>query len=130
MLKIYGYYQLPWQGSIGAYAVAQSGQPWEAWNVLVYRNLTTSSIDTNRYAERAGIRRSPTHHQLDVNYTQNIRLDRLGPRLNVQLVVDVFNIYDNQTPYNYNPFQRTPQFNTPRSYFDPRRAQVAVRVKF
>ena len=130
MFKIYGYYQLPWRGSIGAYAVAQSGQPWEAWNVLVYRSLTTSTSDVNRYAERAGIRRSPTHHQLDLNYTQNIPLQQLAPRLNVQFVVDVFNVYDNQTGYNYNPFQRTPQFNTPRSYFDPRRLQVAARIQF
>ena len=130
MFKIYGYYQLPWRGSIGAYAVAQSGQPWEAWNVLVYRSLTTSTSDTNRYAERAGIRRSPTHHQLDLNYTQNIPLQQLAPRLNVQFVVDVFNVYDNQTGYNFNPYQRTPQFNTPRSYFDPRRLQIAARLQF
>ena len=130
MLKIYGYYQLPWNGSIGGFAVAQSGQPWEAWSVLPYRHLTTSGIDTNRYAERAGIRRSRTHHQLDINYTQNVPLDRLAERVNLQFVVDVFNIYNNQTPYNHNPFLRTPQFGTPRSFFDPRRLQVAARLRF
>ena len=130
MFKIYGYYQLPWRASIGTYAVAQSGQPWEAWSVLPYRSLTTSSSDTNRFAERAGIRRSPTHHQLDINYTQNFPLQQLGPRVNVQLAVDVFNVYDNQTGYNYNPYLTTPQFNIPRSYFDPRRLQIAARIQF
>ena len=31
MLKLYGYYQLNWNASVGAFAFAQSGQPWEAW---------------------------------------------------------------------------------------------------
>ena len=130
MFKIYGYYHLPWRANIGAYAVAQSGQPWEAWSVVPYRSLTTSSSDTNRYAERAGIRRSPTHHQLDINYTQNIPLPQLGERVNAQIAFDVFNVYDNQTGYNFSPYLTTPQFNTPRSYFDPRRLQIAARFQF
>ena len=98
--------------------------------MLPYRHLTTSSIDTNRYAERAGIRRSPTHHQLDINYTQDIPLDRFGRPITLQLVVDVFNLYDNQTGYSYNPFLTSTQFNTPRAYFDPRRLQIAFRARF
>ena len=29
LLKLYGYYMVPWHASFGAYFVAQSGQPWE-----------------------------------------------------------------------------------------------------
>ena len=35
--KMYGYYDLKWNAGIGAYFVYQSGQPWEAWDVEVYR---------------------------------------------------------------------------------------------
>ena len=42
MLKIYGYSPLPWNASVGAFGVAQSGQPWEKWSYEPYRALTTS----------------------------------------------------------------------------------------
>ena len=73
MFKVYGYYQLGWDASVGVYAFAQSGQPWEKWSYEPYIALTTSTSDANRYAEKAGSRRSPAHYQLDLNYTQNIR---------------------------------------------------------
>ena len=59
--------------------------------------LTTSTSDTNRNAEPAGSRRTDSHWQLDLNYTQNFRL---GGRLNLQVVADVFNVFDKQTGYN------------------------------
>ena len=58
MLKIYGYYLLPWNATVGAYAIAQSGQPWEVHSYEPYIALTTSTSDTNRYAEKAGSRRT------------------------------------------------------------------------
>ena len=33
MLKVYGYYTLPWNATVGGYAICQSGQPWEAWEL-------------------------------------------------------------------------------------------------
>ena len=63
LLKVYGYYAVPWQASIGAYFVAQSGQPWEKWSYEPYIALTTSTSDATRYAEAAGSRRSPSHYQ-------------------------------------------------------------------
>jgi hypothetical protein len=53
LLKVYGYRQLPWKASVGAYIVAQSGQPWETWSYEPYRSLTTSTNESNRYAEPA-----------------------------------------------------------------------------
>ena len=103
----------------------QSGQPWEAQSYEPYRSLTTSTSDTNRNAEPAGSRRTDSHWQMDLNYTQNIRL---GDRLNLQLVADLFNVFDNQTGYNFEPQVHNSLFNTPRNFFDPRRLQVAARV--
>jgi hypothetical protein len=127
MLKVYGYYSLKWNATAGAFLVAQSGQPWEAWNYEPYAALTTSTIETARNAEPAGSRRTDGHWQLDLNYTQNIRL---APRLNLQLAADLFNVNNRQTGYNFQPAMHNSAFNTPRDYFDPRRFQLAARLRF
>ncbi len=98
VFKINGGYDLPWKASVGAFAVYQSGQPYQLESVLPFRPLTGSTSDTNRYAEPAGRRRSPAHHQMDLKYTQNIAMFR-GATL--QLIADIFNIYDKQTGYDY-----------------------------
>jgi len=127
MLKIIGTYALPWNATAGAFAVAQSGQPWEAWDFKVYSALTTSTSDTIRNAEPAGTRLTPAHWQLDLNYTQSFRL---GGRYSLQLAGDVFNVLNKQTGYNYQPSKNTATFNTPRSYYAPRRLEVAARFIF
>jgi hypothetical protein len=126
MLKLYGYYTLNWNATAGAYFIAQSGQPWEAWSYEPYIALTTNTSDTNRYAEPAGSRHTKPHWQLDLNYTQDFRLDRLT----FQLVGDLFNVFNKQTGYNYQPSVHAADFGLPRSYFDPRRFQLAVRLRF
>ena len=113
LLKLYGYRTLPWNASAGAFAIAQSGQPWEMWSYEPYIALTTSTSDTARYAERAGSRRTPAHWQLDLNYTQNIRM---GPRLNLQFAGDLFNVFNKQTGYDFEPSVHNSAFGTPRSY--------------
>ncbi len=127
MLKLYGTRQLPWNASAGAFFVVQSGQPWETWSYEPYISLTTSTSDTNRYAEKAGSRRSDSHWQLDINYTQNFRL---GSRINLQLAADVYNVFNQQTGYNFDPAVHSSTYNTPRNYFDPLRLQLAARLQF
>jgi hypothetical protein len=127
LLKVYGYRTLPWRGSLGLFGVFQSGQPWEEWSLEPYRALTTSTVETNRYAEPAGSRRNPSHWQLDMNYTQNFRV---SGRVNVQVIADVFNIFNRQDGFNIEPRRSNSLFGVPRSYFEPRRAQVAARVQF
>jgi hypothetical protein len=127
MLKVYGFYNLAWNASLGAFAVAQSGQPWETWSFEPYRSLTTSTSSTSRFAEPAGSRRSDSHWQLDVNYTQNVPL---ATRARVQIAVDLFNLFNNQTGYNIDPVAQSSVYGQPRTYFDPRRLQVAARVLF
>jgi hypothetical protein len=127
LLKVYGYRALPWKGSVGLYTVFQSGQPWEAWSFEPYRALTTSTNESNRYAEPAGSRRAPFHWQADLNYTQNFRF---RDRYNFQIIADVFNLFDKQTGYNFEARRANSLFGTPRSFFDPRRLQVAARFQF
>ena len=127
MLKVYGYYTLNWNATAGAFLVAQSGQPWESWSYEPYISQTTSTSDTARMSEPAGTRRTDSHWQLDFNYTQNLRL---SGRLNLQLIADFFNVNNSQTGYNYQPSVHDSAFNTPRDYFDPRRFQLAARLRF
>jgi Carboxypeptidase regulatory-like domain len=127
VLKLYGTRSFSWNGSLGAFFVAQSGQPWEEWSYEPYKSLTTSTSDTNRYAEPAGSRRSPSHWQVDLNYTQNFRMKT---RYNIQISADLFNVFNKQTGYSFDPSIHSSTFGTPRLYFDPRRLQVAARLQF
>jgi len=127
LLKVYGYRVLPWDATFGLYAVFQSGQPWETWSVEPYRAFTSSSSDTSRYAEPAGSRRTDSHFQVDLNYTQNFRF---GKRYNLQLVGDFFNIFDSQTGYDIEPRRSFSNYGEPRRYYDPRRFQLAARFQF
>jgi hypothetical protein len=126
-VKVYGYYELPWNAQTGAFAIYQSGQPWEIWDVEVYRALTTSTSDASRFAEPAGSRTTASHYQLDLNYTQNFPI---GGRYNVQLRADLFNVFDKQTPYNIQNQRHLAGFGQPRTAFDPRRLQLAARFEF
>jgi hypothetical protein len=123
-IKLYGYYQLPWNGTIGAYAIYQSGQPWETWGPSEYYSGT---FFTSRYAEPAGSRTSGAHHQLDLSYTQNFPI---GNRFNILLRGEVFNVYDNQTGYNINPYISDASYGQPRSFYAPRRFQVTAGFQF
>jgi hypothetical protein len=62
-----------------------------------------------------------------LNYTQNIRL---APRLNLQLAGDLFNVFDRQTGYDFQPSLHNSLFGQPRAYFAPRRFQLAARLQF
>ena len=125
-LKVYGSYDLAWKATVGAYAIYQSGQPWETWDVEVYRSLTTSTSDVNRNAEPAGSNTTDAHYQIDLNYTQNFSFGRY----NVQLRADLFNATNKQTGYNIQNQKSLAGFGTPRTFYDPRRLQLGVKFEF
>ena len=129
LFKMYGYYNLKWNAVFGAYFVYQSGQPWEAWDVEVYRHLTGSTSDTIRYAEPAGSRRTSSHAQLDLNYTQNFYLGG-ADQYNIQLRADIFNVFDSQTAYNIEPRVNNSNFGEARDWYNPRRVQLMARFIF
>ena len=128
VLKLYGYYQLPGSAQVGAYMVYQSGEPWETWDRFVYSSQTGSSSDTIKYAEPAGSRTSPSHWQLDLNYTHNFSF---GDVHNLQLRADIFNVFDNQTGYNiHRDVNDTDQYGKPDSFIRPRQIRLAVKYQF
>jgi hypothetical protein len=122
--KIYGYRTLPWDATAGVIILAQSGQPFEKWSFEPYRALTTSTSDVSRLAEPAGSHRTSSHYQMDLHYTQNIKLAK---RYTVQIAADVFNIGNRQTGYNIQNQFSLGGFGSPRSFWDPRRGQLEVR---
>jgi Carboxypeptidase regulatory-like domain len=125
--KIYGAYTLNWNASVGAFAIAQSGQPWEEHSYLPYAALTTSTSDTDRYAEPAGAHRSASHAQLDVNYTQELPFMK---RYRGVLTAYVFNVFNSQTGYNIQPNFSAADFGKPRTFYDPRRLELTARFEF
>jgi hypothetical protein len=127
LLKIYGSQQLPWNAGAGMFFVFQSGQPWEINSYEPYRSLTTSTSDSNRFAEPAGSRRTASHWQVDLNYSQNINLSSF---FTFQIAADVFNVFDQQTGYNIDPQFHSSTFGQARNYFSPRRLQLAARFFF
>jgi hypothetical protein len=126
--KLSGVRYLPWKATAGFFFVYQSGGPWESTNYEIYKPLTgTSTSDTNRYGEPAGSRRTDAHYQLDLNYSQDIKLTE---RLKVQILANAFNVFNRQTPYNYQPSVHSSVFNQPASFYDPRRLELAARIRF
>ncbi|MEI8605965.1 TonB-dependent receptor [Pseudoalteromonas sp. B160] len=124
LLKVYGYYTLPWEANLGAYFVFQSGKAWEAWDGTTY-GYPTSHI--SRYAESAGSRRTASHWQLDLNYTQDFKF---SGDMELQFRADLFNVFNRQTGYNKNPYVLEEKFGESRSYYNPRSLQLSVNFKF
>ncbi len=125
--KIYGYRNLPWNATAGLFLMAQSGQPWEMWSYEPYIALTTSTSDVSRLAEPAGSRRTSSHYQIDLNYTQTFRV---SGRYSLQVTADLFNIANKQTGHNIQNAVHSSGFGNPRSYWDPRRFQMEARFRF
>ncbi|ALS99124.1 carboxypeptidase regulatory-like domain-containing protein [Lacimicrobium alkaliphilum] len=126
LFKAFGYYTTDWNANIGAYLVYQSGHPWEAWDATYYGYASTVS-STSRYGEPAGSRRTASHWQLDLNYTQDVRLT---DTFTAQFRADLFNVFDRQTGYNPNPFVTSENFGESRNFYNPRRLQLSVAVEF
>ena len=125
LVKAFGYFDLAWRARIGALFFYQSGQPWEAWDSLAY-GLPSYYSSTIRYAEPAGSRRSASHWQLDLSYAQSLRLP-LDAQMQVR--IEMFNVFDRQTGYNINPYRRDAAFGMPRNHFDSRRVRVSFKVE-
>ena len=135
--KVFGSYDLNWNATVGAYFVYQSGQPWTPWDndpwadeIREYRAATGRGTSTStflRFAEPAGSHTTDDHHQLDLNYTQNFTV---WGDTNIQRRVERFNVYDNQTGYNVQTRVDNSQFGNARSFYRPRRFQVAAKYQF
>jgi len=125
--KMFGAYSLRWNGSIGAFVTAQSGQPWETHSYLPYAALTSSTSNSDRYSEPAGSHRSPAHAQLDLNYTQDVPFMN---RFHAAAVFYIYNIFNSQTGYSIDPNFNDALYKQPLRYYDSRRLEMTVRLQF
>ncbi len=123
VFKAFGYYTTDWDANLGFYFVFQSGNVWEAWDGSLYG----SRFDTIKFAEPAGSRREPSHWQLDLNYTQDFEF---ASDYVLQFRADLFNVFNNQTGYNFQQSLNSANFGQPRSLINPRRLQLSVNVEF
>lgn len=123
VLKAFGYYTTDWEANIGAYFIYQSGDVWEKWDGSLY-GYSSSTI---RYAETAGSRRESSHWQIDLNYNQNFTIydDYI-----ISFTAELFNVFDNQTGYDSNPYADSSTFGESRKLINPRRLQLSVKVAF
>ncbi|MFT4788795.1 MAG: hypothetical protein ACI9J5_002139 [Paraglaciecola sp.] len=123
VLKALGYYTTDWNADIGFNFVYQSGDVWEAWDGSLY-GYSSSTI---RYAETAGSRREASHWQLDLNYAQRFQLT---DDLELNFNAEVYNVFDNQTGYNYDPYVSNDTFGEARNLINPRRVQLSVSIAY
>jgi hypothetical protein len=123
LLKAMGYYTTDWNADIGFNFVYQSGDVWEAWDGTVY-GYSSSTI---RYSEPAGSRRESSHWQLDLNYAQSFNITE---NLTAKFTAEVYNVFDNQTGYDYDPYVSNDTFGQPRYLINPRRIQLTVNIGF
>jgi hypothetical protein len=123
VLKALGYYTTDWNADIGFNFVYQSGDVWEAWDGSEY-GYSSSTI---RYAEHAGSRRESSHWQLDLNYAQAFML---MDNLELEFKADVFNVFNKQTGYNYQPLVSSSTFGEAQDLINPRRIQLSVSLNY
>jgi hypothetical protein len=114
-VKSFGAYQFPWNGSLGYLAYWQSGHTWAHQWASTF------------YLEKRGSRRTPSHFQIDLNYTQHFEVYE---DYSVMLRLDVFNVLDKQTGYNPQPRYNSDALGVYRSHENPRRVQATVSLQF
>jgi hypothetical protein len=126
-LKVYGFYNFSWNGTVGAYGVYQSGEPWEIHSIEPYIHITGSRSSYHRFGEPAGSRLTDSHYQLDLSYTQNFPF---GNRFNIMLRGEVFNVTDNQTGHATQPREDRSGFMEPTRFIRPRSFQLTAAFQF
>ncbi len=113
--KSFGVYELPWNASLGYLTYWQSGHTWAHQWASTF------------YMEPRGSRETPSHWQLDLNYTHYFDV---SVNYGLKLRVDVFNVLDKQTGYNPEPRYSYSDLGEYRSHENPRRIQVTLSFTF
>ena len=77
-LKLYGFYQLDWNATVGAYAIYQSGQPWETLNPDYYRCLDPVAADNDANCRVGGTGSSSASYRFGSCLDPNSGGDGMG----------------------------------------------------
>ena len=96
LLKVYGY-RAAAAGTrrVGAYFVAQSGQPWETWSYEPY--IAPDDVHERHQPLRGAGRLAPAPTRTGSSTSTTRRTSGFGERLNLQLAADLFNVFNKQT---------------------------------
>ena len=77
-------------------------------------------------ATEVGNEKLPNVWNLDLRLAWNKKMGNA----NLGLMADLFNVFNKQTGYDIQPAFHNSAYGTPRTYYDPRRFQVAARLQF
>ncbi len=123
VFKFAGVYRAPMGIVIGTNIIYQQGGFWQR-TVRVRLNQGSESI----YAEPRGTGRFPNEFYLDMKVEKNFRL---GSGLRATISLDVFNLFNMDTPRSWVSYQaESPNFMLPTSIISPRIAMVGIQIEF
>jgi len=137
VLKVFGAYTVAENFTIGMNSNIASGRPWTALgkgytpDQDLYHYGATYWVGDKRFA-RGAMGRTPWTIKFDVNATYKIPVGDS----HVVARVDIFNLFDAQSPIRYNETaetaigQSSPTFGTPVSFQPARRIQFSLNYRF
>ena len=124
MFKLQGTYFLPYDFSVSANFVAQTGKP-------IARMIPVDGMNQGAFlvmAEPRGAR-----YRLDPMYALDLRLEKkidLGPRAGLHLSADVFNLFNAHTMTQTVIIGTSESFMKPDAIAAPRRVQLCLRFTY
>ena len=122
--KLQGTYFLPYDFSISANFVAQTGKP-------IARMIPVDGMDQGAFQIMAEPRGS--RHRLDPMYALDFRLEKkfdLGPRAGIRIAADAFNLFNADTMTQTVIIGTSESFMKPDAIAAPRRVQISLRLTY
>jgi hypothetical protein len=122
MFKLQGTYFLPYDFSVSANFVAQTGKP-------IARMIPVDGMNQGAFLVMAEPR--GTLYRLDPMYVFDMRLEKkigLGPRAGLRLSVDAFNLFNADTMTQTVIIGTSESFMKPDAIAAPRRVQLSLRI--
>ena len=113
-IKLFGSYQTPFNLEVGALWYWSAGAYFtegdRAYGIVIPHDLTPNDSHDFNFT-KLGDAQHPSFSIFDVKFAYKLPLVR-GTGLD--LFLDIYNVFDNQTGYNINPFRSSALFGTPR----------------
>jgi hypothetical protein len=124
MFKLQGTYFLPYDFSVSANFIAQSGKP-------IARMIPVNGMNQGAFSVMAEPRGS--HYRLDPMYVCDLRLEKkidLGPRVGLRISADAFNLFNADTMTQTVIVGTSESFMKPDAIAAPRRVQLSLRFSY
>jgi hypothetical protein len=141
--KLTGAYMLPWDVQVSGNLRTQSGTAWSYNQGYPFRVLRANLAQgsTVIFADTPGAVRTPTIKTVDARVA---KIFHFGNNREIEGSVDVYNIFNQATPFDFNPFTGTsrvvnpvsgavnsyPSFGLPTGLLGPRIVRFGAVVRF